>query len=86
MNFEKESKVEQIVKGREKLLALEKEGKFVFHGSPDVINVLEPRQAYNRNDETGTMEKHDEPAVFATPYAEVAIFRALINAKGVKGK
>jgi len=31
------------------------------------------------------MEKDGEPAVFATPYAEVAIFRALINNKGVNG-
>ncbi len=86
MDFEKLSKIKQIGKNREKLLALEKEGKFVFHGSSDVIEILEPRQAYNRNKETKQMEKDGVPAVFATPYADVAIFRALINAKNVVGK
>lgn len=86
MDFEKPSNIEQIGKNREKLLALEKEGKFVFHGSQDVIENLEPRQAYNRNKETKQMEKDGEPAVFATPYADVAIFRALINAKNIVGK
>lgn len=67
-------------------MSLEKEGRYVFHGSPDFITVLEPRQAYNRSEETGNMEKDGEPAVFATPYADVAIFRALTDARGVRGK
>jgi len=73
-------------KSRERLLSLEKEGKYVFHGSPDTITILEPRQAYNRSKETGNMEKDGKPAVFATPYADVAIFRALINANKVSGE
>lgn len=67
-------------------MSLEKEGEYVFHGSPETISILEPKQAFNRNDETGNMEKDGEPAVFATPYADVAIFRALINAKDVTGE
>lgn len=77
---------EQKGKGRERLLALEKQGCFVFHGSPDALTTLAPRQAYNRNEETGEMEKDGEPAVFATPFADAAIFRALINEKGVGGE
>ncbi|MFH1098567.1 MAG: hypothetical protein V1723_01400 [Candidatus Uhrbacteria bacterium] len=73
-------------RNREKLLALEGEGTFVFHGSPDAVNALQPRQAYNYNKETGQMEKDGAPAVFATPHADVAIFRALINTKGVTGE
>lgn len=86
MDFEKPQKFKQVGKSREKLLSLEKEGKYVFHGSPDIIQTLEPRQAYNQNKETGVMEKDGEPAVFATPYADVAIFRSLINANGISGE
>jgi len=86
MDFEKPPTIEREGKNRERLLSLEKEGKYVFHGSPDTVEVLEPRQAYNRSKETGNMEKDGEPAVFATPYADVAIFRALINAKGISGE
>ncbi len=86
MDFEKPPIIENEGKNRERLLLLEKEGKYVFHGSPDTITVLEPRQAYNRSKETGNMEKDGEPAVFATPYADVAIFRALTDTRGVKGE
>lgn len=83
MNFEKQQIIEREGKNRERLLLLEKEGKYVFHGSPDSITVLEPRQAYNYNQENGEMEKDSEPAVFATPFADVAIFRALTDARDV---
>lgn len=86
MNFEKQPTIERVSKNRERLLLIEKEGKYVFHGSPDTIKVLEPRQAYNRNKENGIMEKDGEPAVFATPYADVAVFRALTDARGVRGE
>jgi len=33
MNFEKISTIEQPGKNRQRLLSLEKEGKYVFHGS-----------------------------------------------------
>lgn len=86
INFEKLPNIEKIGENKEKLLQLEKEGKYYFHGSPDVIGILVPQQAYNHNEETGKMEKDGEPAVFATPYADVAIFRALVNTKGVSGE
>jgi len=79
MNIEKQQKIEQIGKNRERLLLLEKEGRYVFHGSSDIIESIEPWQAYNQNKETGEMEKDGNPAIFATPYADVAIFRALIQ-------
>lgn len=86
MEFERSREIKKFGEGRRKLLALEKEGKYVFHGSPDVVVTLEPRQGYDLNKETGEMEKDGEPAIFATPYADVAIFRALINASGVSGE
>ena len=86
MDFEKPPTIEREGKNRERLLSLEKEGKYVFHGSPDIIETLERRQAYNRSKKTGNMEKDGEPAVFATPYADVAIFRALTDTKGVRGE
>lgn len=84
MNFESKE-AENISENRKKLLQFERQGNFVFHGSPEVIEKLEPRQAYNRDKETGKMEKDGEPAVFATPYADIAIFRALVNSKNVWG-
>ncbi|MBR9683046.1 hypothetical protein GOV03_00725 [Candidatus Woesearchaeota archaeon] len=69
---------------RERLLSLEREGKFVFHGSPIVIEILEPRQANNWDEKTKKMEKDGEPCIVATPFAEVAIFRAVVNSKNVE--
>lgn len=77
-NFEKE----KPLKPREQLLKLEKTGKYVFHGSLQDIEKLEPRQAYNY--ENGKKKKDGDPAIFATPYADVAIFRALTNNPAVK--
>jgi len=59
---------------RERLSSLEKEGKFVFHGSAREIEILEPRQPYI---EKG--EKHGNPCVATTPFADIAIFRAIVN-------
>lgn len=84
MNFEAKMGLEKNKSGREKLLELEKTGQFVFHGSLDKINILEPRQSYNCNKETGKEEKDGDPAVFATPFADMAIFRALIHEKGLE--
>ncbi|MFA7193862.1 MAG: hypothetical protein WC087_03015 [Candidatus Paceibacterota bacterium] len=70
----------------EKLKKLEQEGKHVFHGSPNgSIKSLEPRQGrhvpdWSKPDET-TLDGN--PAVSATPYAELATFRALINRENV---
>ncbi len=77
----KSQEIKRLGEGRKKLLELEKDGKYVFHGSADVIQILEPRQAYNINQKTGADEKDGNPAVFATPNADVAIFRALISGR-----
>ncbi len=69
---------ESLSPAKEKLLALEATGKFVFHGSPNPnIEALEPRQATTF--ENGVEVPDDKPAVHATSYADVAIFMALIN-------
>lgn len=71
----------EIGKNRARLLALEKTDRFVFHGSPDIISVMEPRQAYYYDLETHEKTEDGKPAIFATPNADVAIFRALITEK-----
>ncbi len=65
MNYEKPYSLEKP-KGRQKLLLLEKEERFVFHGSTnqDVIHILEPRQAYGASEENNQWEKDGYPAVF----------------------
>lgn len=70
----------KVLSGREMLLKLEAENKYVFHGSesPD-IDKLEPRQAYNYND--GRQEPDGNPAVFASSKADYAILMALMNKK-----
>lgn len=61
------------------LLELEKTEKYVFHGSSDKLEELEPRQGYNYNKELNKMVEDGEPVVSAAPYVEIAIFRAIIN-------
>ncbi|MFA7319738.1 MAG: hypothetical protein WC022_04045 [Parcubacteria group bacterium] len=86
MEFEKIQTIEKIGKNRERLLELEKTGNYVFHGSQSIIEILEPRQAGGHSDETGKWEDDGKPAVFATPYADLAIFRSLINDKDFENK
>lgn len=71
---------------RERLQHLEETNEHVFHGSPKGdIEELEPRQSNHIPDLT----KPDEfildgnPAVSATPYADLAIFRAIINGENM---
>ena len=73
--------IERPPSGREQLLSLEAEGKYVFHGSenPD-LDLLEPRQAYNYNKD-GKQVPDGEPAVFASSKADYAVMMALINKK-----
>ena len=68
---------------REKLLEMEKSGKYMFHGSPDEIKILEPRQPYSFDKKLEKMVEDGGPAVAGTPYADVAIFRAIVNRKNV---
>jgi hypothetical protein len=69
----------EVLRGKEILHKLEKEGRYVFHGSARELSVLEPRQSLNKNDQSGKMEPHGEPAVCATPFADIAIFRSMAN-------
>lgn len=80
MSFEQQTNQEQISSTREKLLSLEQEGKYIFHGSPYTIDTLEPRPGRDKNKQSGKMETDGQPAVFGTPSADIAIFRALTNA------
>lgn len=77
--FEKpieESKEEVISENKRLLQELEKSGEFVFHGSYQKLEILEPRQGRKRNKETGKIEEDGSPAVSATPFADIAIFRS----------
>jgi hypothetical protein len=67
---------------KEEILNLEKQGDFVFHGSPDKLEFLEPRQAYTWKNNIKTED--GEPAVFASTYSDIAIFMALINRENIK--
>lgn len=77
------NKLEQIndspeTLARTKLLNLESENKCVFHGSPYEIEVFEPRQAYKYPKGKERIPDGD-PAVFASPSADIAIFMGIIN-------
>ena len=71
----------KIEKGKEKLLALEKEGIYVFHGSPELLEELEPRQPKTYDYNLKQIVNDGKLAVAATPFVEIAIFRAIINRK-----
>lgn len=71
---------------QEKLSQLEATNQHLFHGSPNgTIETLEPRQSTHIPD----LSKPDQsildgqPAVAATPHAEIATFRAIINSKNI---
>ena len=64
---------------RQKLGALEASGKYVFHGTGEKLDILEPRQAHNRFD--GIRRKDGPPAVFAATAVDYAIFMAVFSKK-----
>lgn len=71
---------------QEKLFHLEATNEHVFHGSPDGnIETLEPRQSTHIPDLDKPEERilDGEPSVAATPHAELATFRAIINRKNI---
>jgi len=75
-------KKEQAIESPERirLRELEQEDKWVFHGSGDKIDTLEPRQAYNYPANSGGEQiPDDKPAVFASPNADIAIFMSIFN-------
>jgi len=69
------------------LLDLEKEGKYVFHGSPygDIIS-LDLRQAKHIPDLSKPQKfiLDGAPAISATPYIDFAIFKSLVNRENIK--
>jgi len=75
--------IENKKSGREILLNLEAENKYVFHGSENPnLEILEPRQAYTVVE--GEKENDDEPGVHASRFVDIAILMALINIENCK--
>jgi len=64
--------------GKERLFDLEREGKYLFHGSGFKLDTLEPRQAHNFPT-PGEKIPDGELAVFASELSNVAIFMAVIS-------
>ena len=75
---------------KERILELEKTGKYVFHGSANgEIKELEPRQSTHVTDLSKPTESSindGDPAVAATPYAQIAIYRAIVNSNNIHFK
>jgi hypothetical protein len=71
----------RIEEDKETLMSLEKEGVYVFHGSTELLEELETRQAKIWDKDKKEMTEHGEPSLVATPFAEVAIFRAILSTK-----
>lgn len=73
---------------KERILELEKTGEYVFHGSSNGrIEVLEPRQSTHVTDPKNPKETKildGDPAISATPYAQIAIYRAIVNEGNIK--
>lgn len=67
---------------RKKLFILEQTGKYVFHGTGEDIDVLEPRQAHKFTEGPGGKGRKDgAPSVFASTSADFAVFFAILNPK-----
>lgn len=64
--------------GKKLLHELEASNRYVFHGSP-IPNIQELKLSQSENLSSGRLEKHGPPSVTASPYADIAIFRALVN-------
>ena len=63
--------------GNQELKNLEKQDKYVFHGSENIIKIFEPRQAYTIVN--GKQIPDGKPAIFSSPFVDYAIFMAIIN-------
>lgn len=65
---------------KKKLLALQKEGKWVFHGTAKAgLKTLRPRQPYNWPTPSSKKVKHGRPCVAAATVADIAIFMAIFH-------
>ena len=77
--------VEQQKTKRKILLELESTNRYVFHGSPHLLEELEPRQAQTMDSITAKMVDDGEPAVVTSPFVDIAIFRSIINRDNIRG-
>ena len=68
----------------DRLKTLEKENRWVFHGSPQKLEKIIPHQAYNHGNR-GEKILDGRPAVFASPFIDIAIFMAIINEENLPG-
>jgi hypothetical protein len=73
--------LESGVAGRTALKYLGETGAFVFHGSPDHLSLLRPRQARTYDVDTIRGRAHGPRGVSASMFPDVAIYRALLNPK-----
>ncbi|MEX1111881.1 MAG: hypothetical protein WEC84_00300 [Candidatus Andersenbacteria bacterium] len=67
---------------KQKLMAYQKKNIYLFHGSSRYVKELEPRQPLTWNEETQQMLLDGNPAVVATSFVDIAIFRAVIAREG----
>jgi hypothetical protein len=56
-------------------------GEFLFHGSPENLSILRPRQAHTYDTDRVRGRAHGPRGVSASAFPEVAIYRALLNPK-----
>lgn len=61
----------------DRLRELESKGVYLFHGSGSIVEEFEPKQAHTMIN--GQYTPDGEPAIFASPFLDYAIFVALIN-------
>lgn len=76
--------VEHTPSNIERLREMEQTGNYLFHGSPESsIEVLEPRQS-THTEASGEIIEDGDPAVSATPYLDLAVFRGIVNKKNIR--
>lgn len=75
--YDSSFRFEPMSEAKEELLKLEQNGQFVFHGTHRELDAFTPQQAYNYDGVEQTAD--GEPAVFASAFAEYAIFMAIIT-------
>lgn len=74
--MEQSPKIETLSPAKQELLALEAEGKFIFHGSDAETDEIHPRQSVDN-----TRGPVGDPAIYGSTVAETAIFYAIMKAK-----
>lgn len=74
------------MKSKEKLLALEAQNRYLFHGSPFFLQELIPQKPVNFDRKTGKKIDDGDPCISATHRVEIAIFRALTHRSQLSGR